>query len=77
MDDGSNTVLMSLLQDLVMTWAKVAAVAEMVKADALRRAIPDADANLVMEYRSQVISIVLSRQVPLARRLTAMRALKP
>ena len=45
MDDGSNTVLMSLLQGLVVTWAKVAAVAEMVKADALRRAIPDADAD--------------------------------
>ncbi|KAJ5795932.1 uncharacterized protein N7518_004472 [Penicillium psychrosexuale] len=38
MDDGSNTVLMSLRQDLVVTRAKVAAVAEMVKADAQRRA---------------------------------------
>jgi hypothetical protein len=41
MDDGSNTVLMSLQQDLVVTRAKVAAVAEMMKADAQRRAATD------------------------------------
>lgn len=45
MDDGSNTVLMSLQQDLVVTRAKVAAVAEMAKADAQRRATNDADAD--------------------------------
>ncbi|CAG8073926.1 unnamed protein product [Penicillium olsonii] len=43
MDDGSNTVLMSLQQDLVVTRAKVAAVAEMIKADAQKRAATDAD----------------------------------
>lgn len=43
MDDGSNTVLMSLQQDLVVTRAKVAAVAEMMKMDAQRRAATDAD----------------------------------
>lgn len=43
MDDGSNTVLMSLRQDLVVTRAKVAAVAEMAKADAQGRETNDAD----------------------------------
>ena len=43
MDDGSNTVLMSLQQDLVVTRAKVAAVAEMMKTDAQRRAATDSD----------------------------------
>jgi hypothetical protein len=43
MDDGSNTVLMSLQQDLVVTRAKVAAVAKMMKTDAQRRAATDAD----------------------------------
>ena len=43
MDDGSNIVLISLQQDLVVTRAKVAAVAEMMKADAQRRAATDAD----------------------------------
>jgi hypothetical protein len=36
-------MLMSLRQDLVVTRAKVAAVAEMAKADAQRRAANDAD----------------------------------
>ena len=41
MDNRSNTVLISLQQDLVVTRAKVAAVAEMMKADARRRAATD------------------------------------
>ncbi|KAJ9481390.1 hypothetical protein VN97_g12090 [Penicillium thymicola] len=45
MDDGSNTVLMSLKQDLVVTQAKVAAVAEMMKTDAQGKAATDADAD--------------------------------
>ncbi|KAF4765573.1 hypothetical protein HAV15_003280 [Penicillium sp. str.  len=43
MDDGSNTVLMSLQQDLVVTRAKVTAVAEMMKTDAQGKAATDAD----------------------------------
>lgn len=37
---------MSLQQDLIVTRAKVAAVAEMVKADAQRRAAVDADDDI-------------------------------
>ena len=43
MDDGSNTVLMSLGQDLVVTRAKVAEVAEMLNDDAEKRAANDYD----------------------------------
>ncbi|KAJ5214069.1 hypothetical protein N7449_001238 [Penicillium cf. viridicatum] len=42
-DDGSNTVPMSLQQYLVVTRAKVAAVAEIMKTDAQGRAATDAD----------------------------------
>jgi hypothetical protein len=43
MDDGLDTVLMSLQQDLVVTRAKLAAVAEMMKTDAQGRAATYAD----------------------------------
>ena len=47
MDDGSNTVLMSLGQDLVVTRVKVAEVAEMLKDDAEKRATNDYDDEIL------------------------------
>lgn len=67
MDDGSNIVLMSLKQDLVLTRAKVAAVAEMMKTDAQGRAATDADDRITWSS----FELVSSHQASLALRLMA------
>lgn len=56
----------------LVTRAKAAAVTEVGKADAQRRATTDA----IEEHRSQVLSIALSQQVSLRLRLTAVRVSK-